>query len=346
MTIDQARGLFPGAAGFLNTAALGLPPRTATEALRAALARWERGDATPTDYDAAVAGSRHLFADLVHVPADWVTVGAQVSALVGLVAGSLEAGSHVLCVDDEFTSVTFPFVARSDLGLTVESVPPSALADAIGRRTSLVAVSAVQSKDGRVMDLAAVREAADGHGARVLVDATQAVGWLPLNAGDFDAVVVGAYKWLMSPRGTAFMSVRPELLESIHPLYAGWYAGDSPWDSIYGLPPRLASDARRLDLSPAWLSWEGTEPAVRLISELGVEAIHRHNVELANALLAGLDLGATDSAIVALDLPEGLPVDALKGIRASMRAGRLRVSFHLYNTMEDVDGLIAALRSR
>ncbi len=338
--------MFPGAAGYLNTAALGLPPRTAMDALRSELARWEQGEATPADYDAAVAGSRQEFADLVHVPVDWVTVGAQVSALVGLVAGSVEAGGHVLCVDDEFTSVTFPFAARSDLGLKVECVPPAALADAIGPQTSLVAVSAVQSKDGRVVDLAAVREAARRHGTRVLVDATQAVGWLPFDASDYDAVVVGAYKWLLSPRGTAFMSVRPDLLERIHPLYAGWYAGDSPWDSIYGLPPRLAANARRLDLSPAWLSWVGTEPALRLITELGVEAIHRHNLELADALARGLDREPADSAIVALDLPDDLPSDALAGIRASMRAGRLRVSFHLYNTMEDVERLIAAIRPR
>lgn len=340
MDIDEARDLFPGSSGYLNTAALGLPPRPAMDALRSALDRWENGLATPADYDEAIAGSRQLFADLVHVPADRVAVGAQVSALVGLVASSLSAGSSVLCVDDEFTSVTYPFVARSDLGLRVQCVPVESLADAIGPATDLVAVSAVQSKDGRLVDLAAVREAAAHHGARVLVDATQALGWLPIDAREYDAVVVGAYKWLLSPRGTAFIAVRPDLLERIQPLYAGWYAGDSPWDSIYGLPARLAADARRLDLSPAWLSWVGTEPALRLITEVGVRAIHQHNVALANALRDRLGLEPGDSAIVALDVPEGLPLD---GLSTSMRAGRLRISFHLYNTMDDVDRLVEAI---
>jgi selenocysteine lyase/cysteine desulfurase len=77
-----------------------------------------------------------------------------------------------------------------------------------------------------------------------------------------------------------------------------------------------------------------------------VEAIHRHNLDLADALARGLDREPTGSAIVAIDLPDDLPADALAGIRASMRAGRLRVSFHLYNTMEDVERLIAAIRPR
>lgn len=338
--------MFPGAPGYLNTAALGLPASTTMAALRSALERWERGEATPVDYEAAVAHSRALFADLVQVPVSWVAVGAQVSALVGLVASSLDAGSRVLCVDGEFTSVTFPFAARSDLGLTLDCVPADALAEAIGPQTALVAVSAVQSKDGRIVDLAAVREASARHGARVLLDATQAVGWLPVDARDYDAVVVGAYKWLLSPRGTAFMSVCPDLLARIQPLYAGWYAGDSPWESIYGLPPNLAADARRLDLSPAWLSWVGTEPALRLVAEIGIEAIHRHNVDLANALSARLDLKPEDSAIVALDLPEQLAPDALARVHASMRAGRLRVAFHLYNTIEDVDRLVDVIRPK
>lgn len=344
MLISEAAGLFPGAKGYLDTAALGLPPAGAVEELRLALSRWQEGAVEPRDYEPAIAESRQLFADLVHAPVSWVAVGAQVSALIGLVASSLRPGSRVLTADDDFTSVSFPFAARSDLGLTVESVPLPALADAIGPRTDLVAVSAVQSKDGSIPDLPALREAADQHGARLLLDATQAVGWLPLDARDYDVVVVGAYKWLLSPRGTSFMAVRPDLLERIPPVYANWFAGADIWDSLYGLPLRLAADARRLDLSPAWLSWVGTRPGLQLITDLGVEAIHRHNLDLANSLRAGLGLEPGPSAIVSVALPSDLPPGAMAGLRTSMRAGRMRVSFHLYNTQDDVDRLLAALR--
>jgi selenocysteine lyase/cysteine desulfurase len=63
-------------------------------------------------------------------------------------------------------------------------------------RTTLVAVSAVQSADGRIADLDAMHAASRATGARVLLDTTQAVGWLPVNAGHFAYTACGGYKWL------------------------------------------------------------------------------------------------------------------------------------------------------
>ena len=137
------------------------------------------------------------------------------------------------------------------------------------------------------------------------------MGWLPFHADAFDFVSCAAYKWLLSPRGTAFGVVRPERLGMLRPLYAGWYAGDDPWASIYGPPLRLAEDARRLDISPAWLAWVGTVPALELLAEVGIPAIHRHDVGLANALRERLDLPSSDSAIVTVKAGGGL--DALRG---------------------------------
>ena len=298
MIYAEIRSLFPGAAGYFNTASLGLPCVGTIAAMNQAIADWQAGRAEPPDYDEDVAESRRLFARLVSTPVEWVAVGSQVSALVGLAATVLSPGARVICPEGEFTSVIFLFLTRTDLNLNVESVPLERLASMINPDADLVAFSAVQSADGRVADLAAIREASAANGALTLVDATQAVGWLPFDATDFDFTVTGAYKWLLSPRGTAFMTVRPELLERVLPLYAGWYAGDSPWESIYGLLLRLAPDARRLDLSPGWLAWVGTVPGLQLVAEIGVDTIHAHNIGLANSLLTQLGKEPTESAVV------------------------------------------------
>ena len=340
---EEVRMQFPGAASYLNTASLGLPSLGTVAALQDAIADWQAGRAEPPDYDEDVATARRLFASLVSTPVEWVAVGSQVSALVGMVATVLQPGSRVLCPEGEFTSVFFPFLTRDDLNLTVEFVPLEQLASSIEPGTDLVAFSAVQSADGRVADLGTIKAAAAANGALTLVDATQAVGWFPINATEFDFVVTGAYKWLLSPRGTAFMTIRPELLERTQPLYAGWYAGESPWESIYGLPLRLAPDARRFDLSPGWLAWVGTVPALRMLCEVGVDAIYAHNVGLANSLLTELGMEPTGSAIVSLDLGAGFDSKKLDGLSVAYRADRLRVCFHLYNTNEDVTRLIAAI---
>jgi selenocysteine lyase/cysteine desulfurase len=225
----------------------------------------------------------------------------------------------------------------------VDLVALADLPDAVGPATDLVAVSAVQSATGELADLDAVAAAAAEHGARTLVDATQACGWLPVDAGRFDYLVCSAYKWLLSPRGAAFAVIRPERLEALRPLAPGWYAGHDIWTSIYGAPLRLASDARRLDVSPAWLSWVGAVPSLRLIAELGVEAIRSHDVALANRVRAGLGLAPGSSAIVRLEAPGAGDRLAEAGFRASVRAGAVRLSFHIHNTPAEADQLVELL---
>ena len=343
MRIEEASSQFPGAAGYLNSASIGLPPTHAVADLQNAITKWQDGRAQAPEYDADVAEARRLFAELMTVPQERVAIGSQVSALVGLAATVLEPGDHIVAPEGEFTSVIFPLLARQDLNLHVEFVPLELLADSIGPGIAMVAFSAVQSADGRVADLDGIEAAARAHGTLTLVDATQAAGWLPLDARRFDFVVAGTYKWLLSPRGTAFITVRPEVLDRVKPLYAGWYSGKNPWESIYGAPLRLATDARRLDLSPGWLAWVGTAPSLQLLVDLGVEQIHSHNVGLANSLLEGIGLPSGDSAIVALELDPGFDESRLSDFSTAYRAGRLRVGFHLYNTIDDVERLADAL---
>ena len=336
---------FEPAGIYVNTASIGLPPRRVVDALHEAIGTWRAGRAEAAAYDEVVNRARHLFASLVGTKPERVAIGNQVSTFTALVATALPDGARVLAAEEDFTSVLFPFLAHADRGVQVKTVPLAGLVDAIGPGVDLVAVSAVQSADGRLVPggLEALASAAARHDCLTYVDATQAVGWLPFDADRFDFVSCAAYKWLLSPRGTAFGVVQPERLGMLRPLYAGWYAGDDPWTSIYGPPFRLAKDARRLDISPAWLAWAGTVPALELLAEVGIAAIHRHDLALANALRGRLGLAAGDSAIVTVAADGGLGRLRTAGIKASVRAGAVRLSFHLHNTEADVDAVARAL---
>ena len=351
IAIDEARSLWQPERIYLNTASFGLPPRPAWDALQAALGDWRAGRTSWEHWGDATEAARASFARLCGVTVDRVAVGGSVSGLVGLVAASIPDGTRVLSTDVEFTSLLWPFMAQGR-GVEVTCVPVSRLAEAIDARTDLVAFSAVQSATGEVADLDAVAAAAAHHGALTVVDATHACGWLQFDGDRFDAFIAAAYKWLMSPRGTAFMGVRPALLERLTPHAAGWYAGEDPHTSYYGPPLRLATSARRLDVSPAWFSWVSTAPALEVVLELGVEAIHEHDLRLANMFRAGLGLPLGDSAIVAADVAGAEELLRGSGVIAAVRAGRLRTSWHVYNTEEDVErvldvlSLAAAPRSR
>ncbi|RIJ70157.1 aminotransferase class V-fold PLP-dependent enzyme [Nakamurella silvestris] len=344
--LQAAQAEFSPSGIYLNSASLGLPPARSLTDLQRAVTHWQAGTADPPSYDRYVERSRELYAALVGTAPERVAIGSQVSAFVGLIAAALPAGSEVLVVEGEFTSLVFPFLAQATRGVTVREVPLEDLAGSVSAATALVAVSAVQSADGRVADLDALVAACAAHGARTLVDTTQAAGWLPVQADRYDYTVGGGYKWLLAPRGTAYFTVRPDLADGLIPHAAGWYAGAKPWESIYGTPLRLSPEARRFDLSPAWHSWIGQAPALELLTEVGIETLHSHAVGLANRFRAGIGLGAGDSAIVSLAVTEGVP-PALKaaGIAGAFRAGRLRVGFHLYNTAEDADAAAEVIRA-
>jgi selenocysteine lyase/cysteine desulfurase len=345
LSLQSAQKEFEPDGVYVNTASVGLPPRRVADALGDAIETWRRGRAEAAGYDELVDRARRQFANLVGTRPDRVAIGNQVSPFSALVANALPDGARVLAAEEDFTSVLFPFLAHADRGVSVQAVPLAGLVDAIRPGVDLVAVSAVQSADGRLVPggLDALASAAERHGCLSYVDATQAVGWLPFEADRFDFVSCAAYKWLLSPRGTAFGVVRPERLPMLRPLYAGWYAGDDPWTSIYGPPLRLAPDARRLDVSPAWLAWAGTVPALDFLAEVGIAAIHRHDLTLANALRARLGMPPGDSAIVTVATEGGLERLRGAGIRASVRAGAVRLSFHLHNTETDVEAVARAL---
>jgi selenocysteine lyase/cysteine desulfurase len=328
---------------YLDSATYGLPLRSALDELASLAAAWAAGSYDPVSCDLAVDRARGAFARMHGVSKCDVAIGHQVSPMVGVVAASLPHRARVLAPEGDFTSLLFPFLAT---GCELRTVPLEKLAEAVDGTTELVAVSAVQSADGRVADLDSIARAAAHHGALTLIDGTQASGWLPLDAGRFSVVVTGGYKWLCHPRGTALMSAGAEVRERLVPLAAGWYAGESPWDSCYGTPLRLAADARRFDVSPAWFSWHMAAIALEAIERLTVTRIHDHNVALANRLRTALGLEPSNSAIVSIEI-SALAAQRLReaGVRTSVRAGRARLSCHLYNDEDDVERALDALSS-
>jgi selenocysteine lyase/cysteine desulfurase len=333
-------GLWQPHGVYLDTASYGLSPKPAWDALQAALADWHVGRTSWEEWCDATERSRRLFAHMVGVEPERVGVGGGASPLVALVVGSLPETTRVLAPDVEFSSLLWPWIAG---GATVRVAPLAGLADAVDGRTDVVAVSAVQSATGEVADLDAIAEAAGAAGALVVLDATHACGWLPIDARRFDAVVCSAYKWLLSPRGTAFLALGDALLERVRPLAANWYAAGGALGSYYGHDMPLPSTAARLDLSPAWFSWVGTAPALEVLLEIGIDRIHEHDVALANRFRAGLGLEASNSAIVTAQVGGAEEKLRRAGIRAATRTGSLRAAFHVYNTDADVDAALSAL---
>jgi selenocysteine lyase/cysteine desulfurase len=329
-------------AGYLDTGTYGLPPNSTVAALERAIADW-RGRESWRQWEQDGEECRALFASLVGARAEDVALLPALSAAAGLVAASLPArrGDNIVLIEDDFTSTLLPWRGLEARGVELRLRPFDDLLTAVDDRTALVAVSLVQSANGAVVDFASLTET----GARVFVDATQAVGAIPVDAGSVDYLAAHPYKWLCAPRGLAFLSVRRDRLDEITPWTAGWKSRQRPYDHYYGLPD-LTPDARRLDISLPWIVVAGARASLELIAELGVDRIAEHNIALAARFNGELAMPEPASPIVRLRLADAeATVRRLRsaGVSCSVRAGSIRFCFHFYNDTEDVDLALEAL---
>jgi selenocysteine lyase/cysteine desulfurase len=337
---DQAR-----TAGYLDTATYGLPPARTLRALERGLEDWRnREDWQRWEDDGEQC--RALFARIAGAEPKDIALVPAVSAAAGVVAASLGAGpgDNVVCYESDFQSALFPFAALEARGVEVRVRPLPQLAEAVDARTQLVAVSVVQSADGQVADLEALKDT----GAALFLDATQSAGAVLVELEGVDFLVAGAYKWLLCPRGMSFLYVHPERLPEIEPWLAGWKSVDDVYERYYGLPRTLAADARRLDVSLPWLLAAGARASLELVAELGVERIAAYDLELARRFSAGLGIPAARSPIVQVEVANSeAAVERLleTGTKCASRAGALRFAFHLYNNESDVDRVLDVLSS-
>jgi selenocysteine lyase/cysteine desulfurase len=236
-------------------------------------------------------------------------------------------------------------------------VPTEALAEAVDDRTVLLAVSEVQSMHGYRVDLPELRRCTQEVGARLYVDLTQSLGALRFDsqAVAADYAAVHGYKWMLAPRGAAWLYVAPSRMEELKPLAPGWKSGPDPYAESYGGPLEYATDARRLDDSLAWFPWVGAKAALEVLVALNAsEEVEYYCVGLANRFRtkgeeAGLEMmpQGRPSQIVGVSVrhPEAvqhrLAVHRIAAIR--LRHGILRVGFHGFNTARDVDTALSAL---
>jgi selenocysteine lyase/cysteine desulfurase len=345
MTAREAFGAeFVGADGFLNSPTYGLPPQFMIDELQHCISQWQTGKLEVPMFDDYVRSGRVGYATLTGVPVDSVVMGASVSGVLGLVAAAIPDGSRVATLAGEFTSTTFPFAAQAVRGVTMTELAPDELVSAAAD-FDVVTASLVQSANGAVLDADALRKAVANTDTLTVIDVTQALGWKQLDVDWADVTAAAVYKWVLAPRGTAWMSLSDRVSRLMTPHAANWYAGEEPWQTIYGLPLRLADDARRFDVSPTWFSALGAGLTLPWLAALDSAAVEAHTAGLANRARAELGLPQQNSAIVSIPIADAADKLRAAGVRASVRAGAVRVGFHLYNDENDLDRLLDALRS-
>jgi selenocysteine lyase/cysteine desulfurase len=291
---------------------------------------------------------------------------------VGIIAEGFpwRPGDNVVTAAEEYPANLYPWMNLADRGVELRTVPSRGsrvLLDdvraAIDSRTRVVSLSWVEFASGFRNDLDALGQLCRERGILFFVDAIQGLGVLPLDVRrtPVDGLCADGHKWLLAPEGAGVFYLRREWVERLHPVGIGW-------NSVVG-----ARDFSKIDftLKPHAGRWEsGTlnvsgihalGASLELLLGLDISRIADRVFELTallceRAAAAGLEVfssraAAEWSGIVSLVAP-GADHRALvrrcrdQNIVINLRAGRLRVSPHCYNTPEEIDRLMAALSPR
>jgi len=263
----------------------------------------------------------------------------------------------------EFPTMGHIWLAQQPRGAEVQflraagdCLPLEVYDKAIDEHTAVVPVTQVSFVNGYRADLAGIVRIAHERGALVFLDGYQDCGTRPLDvkALDIDFLVTGTLKYLLGPAGAGFLYVRRSLIEELNPTITSWMAQRD----AFAYNPRLfdpASTARRFEGgTPAIPNLFMVRAGLQLLSSIGLENVAGQVARLTRAFLAGsAKLGIAsktpaDSAgpLVVLrskDAPKMAARLAERGIAVSARHDGVRFAFHVYNNLDDVEAVLAAL---
>ena len=359
---------------FLNHASTGPLPQRAVDALQEATAlRAEPWRFTQELQFGSLAKARAACARLIGADPREIALTVNTSYGLNLAARALpfEAGDVVSTSDRDYPSNVYPWmeleVAR---GVKLERIPcagvlpdEEAILAALDRpRVRAVVLSWVSFATGYRIDVERIGKACRERGIWFILDAIQGVGAAPLDVRsvNVDIVACGGQKWLLSPWGTGFVWLRPDLVQSLHPVDVSWMATKCSDDftrlTDYDFTYR--DDARRFEvITLPYQDFVGLNSSLDLFLEVGLPEVYAR-VERLTGQIVEWALGRSDVRLVTppdracragiVAVAPRDPAAASErltdaGVIHSLREGAIRLSPHFYNTEDEIDNALALL---
>ncbi len=292
----------------------------------------------------------------------------------------LKEGDRILTVEAEYAANYIAYLQmQKRTGCVIDVIPsdetgatdPEALEKMIDGRVKLIAITWIPTNGGLMNTAAEIGRIAKAHGIPYLLDACQAVGQMPVDVGELgcDYLAATARKFLRGPRGTGFLYVRAEILERLEPYMLDMFGAEWTAPGEYEMRP----DARRFETWESSLALHlGMGAAADYALDVGLEAIAERAFWLGSALRDGLkenqgisvhDIGAEKCAIVSFS-HDSVDADSIKSalrnkninvsvsgpsstlLDANARGlpDLVRASPHYYNSEEDIETFLGALR--
>ncbi|MBI4026573.1 MAG: aminotransferase class V-fold PLP-dependent enzyme [Verrucomicrobia bacterium] len=367
MTLAQLREMFPITREKIylfngNIIPCAAPVR---QAMTIFLEEWTRtGDGCWASGLEAYVEAKRLFAELIHAAPETIVGIANTTTGINM-AGLMirpRSGQNIVVTELEHMSDVYPWLRFKRDGVEIRQVAArngriemEDFARAVDDQTAAVSICHVTMGTGFRWDLAEACRIAHAHGARIVVDAAQAAGAVPIDVSRWgvDFLVTPTYKWLLGPLGAGFLYVCPELVAACDPPLPGWFGVANPSDNDLRHPCWHPTAHKFERGAPNMIGFVGAAAGLKLLREVGHKAVFDRTAQLAGYLFEGLsELGVTlctprnpaaRAGIVAIQLPGQ---DRLwrqledSGIHIGNWLGCLRIDPACYNTEAELEELL------
>jgi len=277
------------------------------------------------------------------------------------------AGDNVVIADVEFPSGVFPWTGLQQAGVEIRIVKhrqwvvdPADIESMVDERTRIVLVSHVSMSTGQRIDIKRLSEFTRPTQARLVIDATHALGVVTVDAALADVVVSSCYKWLLGVHGAAVFYWNRDTFPELQVPFLGWNSVSKSGGWQQPLEFALKEGTHRFQPgNPCFLGLYLLENALDRLLVLGKDNIEQHALGLSGQLhsaVSGLGYDvmtpaatseragniciASDRIVEIADSLAGQGV-LVWGTYAS--AERLRISTHVYNSSADIDSCVSAL---
>ena len=340
----------------------------------------DQGPTSPEVYESGKeiqSKAREAVARLLNASTEEVCLTQNTTEGLNMVINGLpwRQGDEIITCDLEHSSVLVPSYFQQHrhgavvkvLSIASDEEPDRILEKieaAISDRTRLIFLSHVEYSSGLRMPVKEIRQLAKQHGALLLLDGAQSTGQIPLDmaALDCDFYSMPGQKWLLGPEGVGALYIRRDLIDRIAPVFVSSRAA-GPNEDPYSFEPDPSTIDKLLLSSTSVALQAGFLEGIEFVQEIGIDQIEQRNLDLAGLMkealaeTPGVRLISpmnrnSSTGLVSFAIERVAPPEAVARLWEQHRivarhvgfpAG-IRVSLHFFNTEEEVQQVVDAVR--
>jgi selenocysteine lyase/cysteine desulfurase len=362
---------------YLNTGGLGASPYAVIDAVKAKMDELEKIAETGHS-DELWKEVKTAAAELLGCEAGELAFTRNATEGINIVCNGLplKRGDEMITTTHEHVGNTVPWLGLLKReGIVVKMFEPSTVSaqenvdrieKLITKKTRLISVPHATTTTGQVLPIRALSALAKAKGIWLFVDGAQTAGMFPFSLHELgcDAYATSGHKWMLGPKETGLLYVRKDMLDVVQPKIVGAYSSNE-FDLAKG-KLEFVPTAQRYEYGTVSIPLRfGLGAAINFLQKIGMENIWKRDQALSTRLFKGLksipfisvlspESSTERSALVTFkhekipfgDLQRHLDTYKLR-TRGVGEGGvnALRISTHLYNTPDEVDRAIQAVKT-